>query len=63
MSDKAQIEALRESAARARRLAWWLVRLDDRQRLLSFAAELEEKADALLASLLPEIVGDPTGTG
>jgi hypothetical protein len=41
------IKAKRESAARARRLARGLVNPDDNARLLAFADELNEQADAL----------------
>jgi hypothetical protein len=45
--DTGNIKAKRESAARARRLARGLVNPDDNARLLAFADELSEQADAL----------------
>jgi hypothetical protein len=45
--DTRNIKAKRESAARARRLARGLVNPDDNARLLAFADELSEQADAL----------------
>lgn len=42
-----QIKAKREAAAKARRLSTQLTQLDDRARLLAFAADLDAQADAL----------------
>ena len=57
MGDQENISAKREAARRARRLAAHFSHLEDRQRALAFAAELERQADALeLASQAAEKV-------
>jgi hypothetical protein len=48
------IKAKRESAARARRLARGLANPEDNARLLAFADELSEQADALEREDQPE---------
>lgn len=48
------IAAKRESARRARRLAWQLTAREDQERLLAFAAKLEAEADELEEAARPK---------
>ncbi len=51
MATPAEIEAKRDAAARARRIARWLSNRQDVARLLAFAEELEAEAAAVEARL------------
>jgi hypothetical protein len=57
MSDKGLIEAKREAAARARRLANHFTSADDRARALKFATDLEAEADRLERATSPRPAG------
>jgi hypothetical protein len=53
VSDQGQINAKREAAARARRLALQLASEPDRARAMEFAAELDAEADAMERAIPP----------
>lgn len=59
MADQDEIEAKRQSARRARRLAYAFTDTEDQKRALALAAELENQADALeLASKAADKIVD-----